>query len=126
MQQIRLIERPDTEGEWREKPVGQVTCPNCQVTMLRISLKRLEDENQLHEAVYRCPQCNTETKRWMAPKRMTRHFRSTPNNGHHQTGPDGPVLVPKCMARAVRCKTEAPRPTNVKAATMYQTSNVEH
>jgi hypothetical protein len=32
----------------------------------------------------------------------------------------------KCMARAVRCKTEAPRPTNVRAATMYQASNVEH
>src|SRR3981081_1093523 len=30
------------------------------------------------------------------------------------------------MARAVRCKTEAPRPTNVRAATMYQASNVEH
>src|SRR6201993_5159981 len=27
---------------------------------------------------------------------------------------------------AVRCKTEAPRPTNVRAATMYQASNVEH
>jgi hypothetical protein len=34
--------------------------------------------------------------------------------------------VPQCMARAVRCKTEAPRPTNVRAATMYQASNVEH
>src|ERR1700729_4246597 len=34
--------------------------------------------------------------------------------------------VPFCMARAVRCKTEAPRPTNVRAATMYQASNVEH
>jgi hypothetical protein len=27
---------------------------------------------------------------------------------------------------AVRCKTEAPRPTNVRAATMYQAFNVEH
>src|ERR1700721_2434464 len=27
---------------------------------------------------------------------------------------------------AARCKTEAPRPTNVRAATMYQASNVEH
>src|SRR6266404_3573693 len=35
-------------------------------------------------------------------------------------------FVPLCMARAVRCKTEAPRPTNVRAATMYQASNVEH
>ena len=35
-------------------------------------------------------------------------------------------LGAKCMARAVRCKTEAPRPTNVRAATMYQASNVEH
>src|SRR5207237_8233421 len=34
--------------------------------------------------------------------------------------------VPECMARAVRCKTEAPRPTNVRAATMYQASDVEH
>src|ERR1700722_14063161 len=33
--------------------------------------------------------------------------------------------LPECMARAVRCKTEAPRPTNVRAATMYQASNVE-
>src|SRR5712664_3562997 len=36
------------------------------------------------------------------------------------------VFVPECMARAVRCKTEAPRPTDVRAATMYQASNVEH
>ena len=35
-------------------------------------------------------------------------------------------FVPECMARTVRCKTEAPRPTNVRAATMYQASNVEH
>src|SRR6202045_1595100 len=35
--------------------------------------------------------------------------------------------VPGCMyGPAVRCKTEAPRPTNVRAATMYQASNVEH
>src|SRR5690242_13246665 len=34
--------------------------------------------------------------------------------------------VPFCMARAVRCKTEDPRPTNVRAATMYQASKVEH
>src|SRR5437899_563495 len=34
--------------------------------------------------------------------------------------------VPQCMARAVRCKTEDPRPTNVRAATMYQASKVEH
>src|ERR1700726_2637031 len=34
--------------------------------------------------------------------------------------------VPGCMAPAVRCKTETPRPTNVRAATMYQASNVEH
>src|SRR5580704_14770194 len=46
-------------------------------------------------------------------------------NGYHQTRSAGPVRA-ICMARAVRCKTEAPRPTNVRAATMYQASNVEH
>ena len=32
--------------------------------MPRISLKRLEDQRDLNEAVYRCPQCGMETKRW--------------------------------------------------------------
>ena len=44
--------------------VGLVSCPNCEVAMVCISLKALEDNNDLHEAVYRCPRCRTETKRW--------------------------------------------------------------
>jgi hypothetical protein len=46
------------------RPVGLVTCPNCRVVMPRISLKPAE-ENDLNEAVYRCPQCRTETRRWI-------------------------------------------------------------
>ena len=47
------------------RPVGLVTCPNCRVEMPRISLKASEPENNLNEAVYRCPQCETETRRWI-------------------------------------------------------------
>jgi hypothetical protein len=47
------------------RPVGVVTCPNCRVEMPRISLQPSEEAN-LYEAVYRCPQCGTETRRWIA------------------------------------------------------------
>ena len=47
------------------RPVGLVTCPNCRVEMPRISLQPSEEAN-LHEGVYRCPQCGTETRRWIA------------------------------------------------------------
>jgi hypothetical protein len=47
------------------KPIGLVTCPNCQVVMPRISLKILEDRRDLNEGVYRCPRCKTETRRWI-------------------------------------------------------------
>ena len=46
------------------RPVGIVTCPNCVVEMPRISAKR-SGENALSEAVYRCPRCETETRRWV-------------------------------------------------------------
>jgi Zn finger protein HypA/HybF involved in hydrogenase expression len=45
-----------------DRPIGLVTCPNCRVVMPRISLQPSQEEN-LHEAVYRCPQCGTETRR---------------------------------------------------------------
>jgi hypothetical protein len=48
------------------RPVGLVTCPNCQVLMPRISLKPSETANDLNEASYRCPRCGTETRRWIA------------------------------------------------------------
>jgi hypothetical protein len=48
-----------------DRPIGLVTCPNCRVVMPRISLQPSQEEN-LHEAVYRCPQCGTETRRWIA------------------------------------------------------------
>jgi hypothetical protein len=46
-------------------PIGLVTCPNCQVEMLRISLTEQEDEKALRKAIYRCPRCATETARWI-------------------------------------------------------------
>jgi RNase P subunit RPR2 len=46
------------------RPVGLVTCPNCRVVMPRISLRPSGEENSLNEAVHRCPQCGTETRRW--------------------------------------------------------------
>jgi hypothetical protein len=46
-------------------PIGLVTCPNCQVEMLRISLTEPEDEKALRKAIYRCPRCATETARWI-------------------------------------------------------------
>jgi len=61
-----LTERQrDMNGGISRKPVGQVTCPNCRVVMPRISLKSLEDKRDLNEALYRCPKCETETRRWI-------------------------------------------------------------
>jgi len=48
-------------------PIGIVTCPNCRVEMPRVSLRASETDVPLYEAVYRCPQCETETKRWITP-----------------------------------------------------------
>jgi hypothetical protein len=48
------------------RPIGLVICPNCRVVMPRISLKPSEEENSLYEALHRCPQCSTETRRWIA------------------------------------------------------------
>ena len=47
------------------RPVALVTCPNCLVLMVRISLKSSESEKSLHEATHRCPRCATETRRWI-------------------------------------------------------------
>lgn len=66
MQPAGLAERhDDTNDDVIRKPIGLVTCPNCQVVMPRISLKILEDRRDLNEALYRCPQCQTETRRWI-------------------------------------------------------------
>jgi hypothetical protein len=48
------------------RPIGLVTCPNCRVDMPRIGLKETESDQNLCEATYRCPQCETETRRWIA------------------------------------------------------------
>jgi hypothetical protein len=34
--------------------------------MPRIGLKDTESDEKLREATYRCPQCETETRRWIA------------------------------------------------------------
>jgi hypothetical protein len=47
-------------------PVFQVTCPNCRIDMPRIGLKDTESDKNLREATYHCPQCETETRRWIA------------------------------------------------------------
>jgi hypothetical protein len=64
MQLVKKRLAEPQRGERVHEPVGLVTCPNCRVVMPCISRKGLEDEKGLHEAVYRCPQCGTETKRW--------------------------------------------------------------
>lgn len=48
------------------RPIGLVTCPNCRVDMPRVGLKEPESDEKLREATYRCPQCATETRRWIA------------------------------------------------------------
>ncbi|MEA2909251.1 MAG: hypothetical protein QOJ15_1332 [Bradyrhizobium sp.] len=53
----------DRDGSNR-RPIGLVTCPNCQVVMPRISLQPSDAEN-LYEAVHRCPKCETKTRRWI-------------------------------------------------------------
>ena len=47
------------------RPIGLVTCPNCRVEMPRVGLGSESDE-KLREATYRCPRCETETRRWIA------------------------------------------------------------
>ena len=64
MRPAPLANRHDVNVEVR-RPVGVVTCPNCLVEMPRISLKRLEDGKALREAIYRCPRCDAETRRWI-------------------------------------------------------------
>jgi hypothetical protein len=49
------------------RPIGLVTCPNCQIDMPRVGLKETEPDDKLQEATYRCPKCQTLTRRWMAP-----------------------------------------------------------
>jgi hypothetical protein len=56
--------RRETSGDVNQ-PVGLVTCPNCLVLMVRISLKSSESEKTLHEATHRCPKCSAETRRWI-------------------------------------------------------------
>jgi hypothetical protein len=59
--------RPESDVNGHiSRPVGLVTCPNCIVLMARISLKGSETEKTLNEAIYRCPRCRTETRRWIA------------------------------------------------------------
>ena len=48
------------------RPIGSVTCPNCRVDMPRVGLKETGSDDKLCEATYRCPQCETETRRWIA------------------------------------------------------------
>jgi hypothetical protein len=55
--------RRDRNGA-ASRPIGLVTCPNCRVVMPRISLQPWDAEN-LHEAIYRCPRCEAETRRWI-------------------------------------------------------------
>jgi DNA-directed RNA polymerase subunit M/transcription elongation factor TFIIS len=59
----RIQPRHDRNGPIGQR-VGIVTCPNCQVEMLRLSSKR-SGEDTLSEVVYRCPRCETETRRWI-------------------------------------------------------------
>jgi hypothetical protein len=66
VQMVGLAERQyDANDDIIRKPIGLVTCPNCQVVMPRISLKVLADQKDLNEGLYRCRQCETETRRWI-------------------------------------------------------------
>lgn len=47
-------------------PIGLVTCPNCRVTMRCVVAKPVEGEDALLEALYRCPRCHAETRRWIS------------------------------------------------------------
>jgi|SRR5664280_1773340 hypothetical protein len=48
----------------RDAVLSQPRSASPTAQMLRISLKRREDQRDLNEAVYRCPQCGTQKKRW--------------------------------------------------------------
>jgi hypothetical protein len=60
-----IAKRPSGIRMKVSEPVGVVTCPNCLVSMPRISLKGPEDNTVLREAMYRCPRCDAETRRWI-------------------------------------------------------------
>jgi hypothetical protein len=62
MQIAELVRRHDDC-----RAIGLVTCPNCRVDMPRVGLKDAEFDKKLREATYRCPRCETETRRWIAP-----------------------------------------------------------
>ena len=49
-----------------QQPIGLVTCPNCRVVMPRVAIKQSDKVMALSEALYRCPRCDTETRRWIA------------------------------------------------------------
>jgi transposase-like protein len=62
-QTAKLLKENRPEGS----AIGQVTCPNCQVPMNRTALKSSDGGQSLSEAIYRCPECEAETKRWISP-----------------------------------------------------------
>jgi hypothetical protein len=61
---LNLKPRVTSDRTVRQGQIGQVTCSNCRIVMHRISLKTNHSDG-LNEAVYRCPQCKTETMRWI-------------------------------------------------------------
>jgi hypothetical protein len=46
-------------------PIGQVTCPNCLVVMIRVALGNPDESHHLRAVTYRCSRCGTQTVRWI-------------------------------------------------------------
>jgi hypothetical protein len=61
---LAVLVQPQSDRDGSNRPIGLVTCPNCQVAMPRISLRPSDAEN-LYESIHRCPKCETETRRWI-------------------------------------------------------------
>jgi hypothetical protein len=55
----------DRSNERQTLPIGQVTCPNCLVTMERTALGKAAAITGLRAGTYRCPRCDAETVRWI-------------------------------------------------------------
>jgi hypothetical protein len=65
MHELLLTKRGTETKVGVGRPIGLVTCPNCRVEMPRVSLTDPEDAKALRAAIYRCPRCDAETRRWI-------------------------------------------------------------
>jgi predicted RNA-binding Zn-ribbon protein involved in translation (DUF1610 family) len=62
---LKRLRMADPSPQGPTSPIGQVTCPNCLVVMIRVSLGKPDESSHLRTATYRCSRCGTQTVRWI-------------------------------------------------------------